>query len=926
LRLGEFPLRVVVVALLCVGAASTACADIVAGSADEVCAPDADPCNVSERIELVTGSVLDFGLRGLVVSGSGKLDFLDRSATVLAGPIVLGGDGVGATAAGAGGVVNVKARSGCAASPQRACLAAKDCDLGLCSASSTCVRDSSVSCATDADCVLGTCSVGAGTIAIDAIVNGKANSAAEVNVTAAGSIVVNAVIDVSATTLLSDGGSVSLESRSGSLTVAAPIKAGGGGDAMGGSVELFADVDIVTAAVVDVSGGDGDGGEITAAAGRDLTVSADINASSASGAGYGGDIELNAGRDLWIDGVSANAVTLLSVIGHKNDELPPSTGDGGDISLYAGRDLSVGRYAALLSRGAAPDGYGGYLDVSAEGALSVAGSVRSNAEGNDGDGGSIALTGGTSLVTTENAGIEADGGAGGDVSVESSGSMTLGGSFKVDGADGGDIAVTSSGPMQLGGSFLLGANVNGGRAGSLSVTSGDDATVTAVVTALKQNGSVELEACRLTLASGAKINNNTLAGANTLYSRERMRVLPGSAITTRTTGRNKLVYRSASKPPLIQGTVLPLPVLELDETMNRCPVCGNGDLDETESCDDGNTADGDACSADCQLETCIAQTTGGYPANPLCFDASDCTVDTCNTKTGNCQHVVDCNDGIGCTVDVCSGTSCTHTPDPAPCSDGIFCNGAEVCEAQTGCVAGTVPDCDDTIDCTIDSCSVAKAACVHTPDPAACSDGVFCNGDEVCSDVTGCVAGSVRDCADAFACTIDVCNEAAAACDHTPDDAACQDADECTTNRCSPTEGCVEHSSGLPGCTTTTTLPPVLCGDVDGNGQIQATDALLALRAAVGSGDCDPAACDINGDASISAGDALAILLVSVGQTIEMNCPPPGPASAIYRVPAQTITTIATTTTTTTGDPAATPADPAAQRRAATGLSGSVTN
>jgi cysteine-rich repeat protein len=32
------------------------------------------------------------------------------------------------------------------------------------------------------------------------------------------------------------------------------------------------------------------------------------------------------------------------------------------------------------------------------------------------------------------------------------------------------------------------------------------------------------------------------------------------------------------------------------------PCCGDGHLDEGEECDDGNTADGDGCSATCTYE------------------------------------------------------------------------------------------------------------------------------------------------------------------------------------------------------------------------------------------------------------------------------------------------------------------------------------
>lgn len=849
LRLEFLP--ALLLACLCLGAATPVRADIVAGSANDVCAPAANPCNVTQRVELMAGAVLDFGLRSLVVSGAGKLDFLDRSASVMAGPIVLGGNGVGAVSSGSGGVVSIKARRGCSGSPARACLATRNCDLGDCSVSSTCAGDASVACTTNADCALGTCSVGAGTLSLGAAVSGNAASAAYVALASAGDLLVNAAVDVSGTAIDSDGGSVALQSHEGSVSVAATIKAGGGGEAFGGAIELTAGTDIVSSAILDATGGDGDGGSVSALAGRDLTVSADINVSAASGAGYGGDIDLSAGRDLSINGASLDNRTSLVSLGHKNNEVPALSGDGGDLTLDAGRNLTVQRYVDLSSRGAIPEGYGGDVDVSAGAVLSVAGEVRSNADGNEGDGGSVTLSAAGSLITTETA------------------------TFEVDGGNGGYVVVASQGPVELGGTFLLGARINGGIAGSLSVTSSADADVTASVTALKQSGTVDFEACRLIFGATGNINNNTISGVNTLVSRESMKLLAGSSVTTKTSGRNTLVYRSAAKPPSRQGTISPAPELQLDETLDGCPVCGNGEVDQSETCDDGNSTGGDGCSNDCQLESCIAQTTGGYPANPLCFDGRDCTIDSCNTQTGNCQHVVACDDGVSCTVDSCPGSVCVHTPNAAACSDANFCNGTEVCDAQTGCGPGPVPDCDDTIGCTVDVCSNAQAACLHTPDAASCSDGSFCNGDELCSTVAGCVEGAARDCSDTVSCTIDSCNEAADTCEHAADDAACEDGDECTTNSCSLAQGCVKEFSGLPGCvtTTTTTLPAVICGDATGDGTIKASDALLTLRSAVGSSTCEPVACDVNDSGTITASDALAILKAAVGQAVELHCP-----------------------------------------------------
>jgi subtilisin family serine protease len=84
--------------------------------------------------------------------------------------------------------------------------------------------------------------------------------------------------------------------------------------------------------------------------------------------------------------------------------------------------------------------------------------------------------------------------------------------------------------------------------------------------------------------------------------------------------------------------------------------------------------------------------------------------------------------GGGCTVN-------------AECDDGLFCNGAETCVSSI-CQAGTAPNCADAVACTTDSCNEATDSCDHTPNNAACSDGLFCNGAEVCNATLGCQAGS----------------------------------------------------------------------------------------------------------------------------------------------------------------------------------------
>ncbi len=85
---------------------------------------------------------------------------------------------------------------------------------------------------------------------------------------------------------------------------------------------------------------------------------------------------------------------------------------------------------------------------------------------------------------------------------------------------------------------------------------------------------------------------------------------------------------------------------------------------------------------------------------------------------------------------VTSGGSGGCTLD-SQCSDGIFCNGIERCNAGT-CAAGAVPDCNDGVSCTSDSCDIASDQCIHATNHGLCSNGLFCDGTEFCDATAGC--------------------------------------------------------------------------------------------------------------------------------------------------------------------------------------------
>lgn len=75
--------------------------------------------------------------------------------------------------------------------------------------------------------------------------------------------------------------------------------------------------------------------------------------------------------------------------------------------------------------------------------------------------------------------------------------------------------------------------------------------------------------------------------------------------------------------------------------------------------------------------------------------------------------------------------------------------------------------------------------------------------------------------------------------------------------------------------TTSTTAEPPMCGDLNGDGRLTASDALAALRAGVGVAACPLWTCDWNGSGSVTAADALAVLKAAVGAGGDPHCPAP---------------------------------------------------
>jgi len=231
------------------------------------------------------------------------------------------------------------------------------------------------------------------------------------------------------------------------------------------------------------------------------------------------------------------------------------------------------------------------------------------------------------------------------------------------------------------------------------------------------------------------------------------------------------------------------------------------------ACDDGVACTLDACDDDtgrcgalpdhgaCLLGELCSLDAGCAPRPPCvrdddCDDAFFCNgQETCDAPTGLCigGAVLAVDDGVPCTQDVCSEQLgvVTHTPRPARCQDGQFCNGAELCHPIEGCQAGVPPALSDGVACTDDACDEAADFIRHTPVDVACDDGLFCNGRETCDPFADCRPGEPPRVNDGVGCTVDTCSEVEGRVVHAPDDARCDDGLFCNgTEACDASAGC----------------------------------------------------------------------------------------------------------------------------------------
>ncbi len=215
-------------------------------------------------------------------------------------------------------------------------------------------------------------------------------------------------------------------------------------------------------------------------------------------------------------------------------------------------------------------------------------------------------------------------------------------------------------------------------------------------------------------------------------------------------------------------------------------------------------------SFSCTIDVCTMGVCINTPSDMACNDGLYCNgAELCDPALGaagsgcTASSGSPCDDGISCTADACDEAvdACSHSPKDALCTNGVACDGEETCSATLGCIAGTPSDCDDKVNCTIDYCDLQMGDCAHVESDSLCANDSFCDGVEKCDKIKDCEPGTPVDCDDAIDCTEDSCNDDTDSCDHLANNDQCKDAEYCNgVELCVPGVGC------QPGS-------PVVCND-----------------------------------------------------------------------------------------------------------------
>ena len=158
----------------------------------------------------------------------------------------------------------------------------------------------------------------------------------------------------------------------------------------------------------------------------------------------------------------------------------------------------------------------------------------------------------------------------------------------------------------------------------------------------------------------------------------------------------------------ITGSSFELDIAIDDFQVTQESVCGDGMLEAPEVCDDGNTMDGDGCSADCLSDETCGNGIVDAATGEVCDDGNTMDGDGCSAL---CDSDETCGNGV---VDVATGEQC----DDGNTTDGDGCQGT--------CL---LPVCGDGV---LDASNNEVCDDGNTMDGDGCS--ALCDSDETCGN------------------------------------------------------------------------------------------------------------------------------------------------------------------------------------------------
>ena len=712
-----------------------------ATTADDICAPAADPCVVAEAYLIQTGSTLDFGTRALVLAGGSgnKLDVGDGSMIIKAGSLTIhpGAGLIGKTVTG-GGSIQVTTTGA----------------IDVLAAGST-----------------------KGRIDVSNLV-----SPGFIILTAGGDIVINGILSAAGTGIESGLGGVDLTTV-GDLTVRGDLLAFGGGFDTGGDVFINVAGHVMVSGLIDTSGGDGGDVSVAGDAGVTFEAVAKVRVQGTSDGGSAGDFDVTA---------SAGSIDLRAMVNVSGATGVDIGGDGGDVTLDA--QASVELSGDVDITGGVPDGDGGSLDVTAKLDYVQLGTVTATGRRQFGSGGGLFVIAerDAMLGPTDVSGL-CDTCLGGDVRVQAWCTLTVPSSATIDAfAQHGGILLETGREMRIAGRLRAGSLVDLAR--RLEAFPADLTGATIVPTPLLRVKPT-LPACSCdpgpcgdgVLNCGEQCDDGGTTRCDAGGCADDCSRLddvcgdgirecdescdPGSAVSCELDDTCSAVCEIEGCG---NGVVECEEECDEGSATSTCgadcripppPGCGNGMPDPGEGCDDGGFAPCDGCSRLCQVEMIVCGD-GVVECSEQCDDLNNdpcdgcspfCVLEECGNGLEQCGE--ECDEGAmngqpgsGCLADSCLFGEVCH-PDSTgpcvPCGDVFDCDSAGIC-GGIECVAGICEmngiSCNDGNPCTSDGCS-PETGCSHTllmgVDVTECDDQDPCTM-PTCDEALGCQQSEVQ--------------------------------------------------------------------------------------------------------------------------------------------------------------------------------------